>query len=192
MSANSTFPASLSTARLQLRGYGEPDAGGLLALIDADRQRLLRNFKDLAQGLTTLEEARSFIAECARQWDARKTYFYGIRLKEPGQLIGQLKVKNVLWDVPSAELSYFIGSGHQRRGYASEAIRALLREAFTGLGFKRIHARIIASNTESLELAKKLGMRHEGLHRLEFRCGLGELHDVHYFALTREDLPRDS
>ena len=187
MPVNATFPESLSTARLELRAYGKADAAAILALIEADRQRLLRNFKDLAQGLATLEEARSFIADCARQREARKTFFYGIWLKEPRQLVGQLKLKNLLWDMPSAELSYFIGSAHQRQGYASEAIKAVLQEAFENLGFNRVYARIIASNTESLELARKLGMRHEGLHRLEFRCGLGELHDVNYFALAPGD-----
>jgi RimJ/RimL family protein N-acetyltransferase len=59
--------------------------------------------------------------------------------------------------------------------------------------FKRICLRIIASNTEGLLLAERLGFKREGLHRNEFRCGFGELHDVYYYSLTSEDpLPEAS
>ena len=104
-------------------------------------------------------------------------------------MAGQIKVKNISWDVPAAELSYFIGSGFLRRGYATEAVLAVMREAFERLQFNRIHARVIASNRESAELARKLGMVHEGRHRREFRCGHGELHDVDRFSVTREEYP---
>jgi len=103
------------------------------------------------------------------------------------QQIGQLQVKNIVWDVPSAELSYFIGSSSKRQGFATEAISAILRAAFEQLGFMRMFVRIIPSNQESISLANKLGFKHEGLHRNEFRCGFGELHDVHYFSLTLDD-----
>lgn len=96
-------------------------------------------------------------------------------------------MKNVVWDVPSAELSYFISSSAQRQGFATEAISRILRLAFEQLDFKRMFVRIIPSNKESILLANKLGFEHEGLHRNEFRCGFGELHDVHYFSLTIED-----
>jgi RimJ/RimL family protein N-acetyltransferase len=116
-----------------------------------------------------------------------RLFCYGIWLKVSKQQIGQLQVKNIVWDVPSAELSYFIGSSTQRQGFATEAISGILRTAFKQLDFKRMFVRIIPSNEESIFLASKLGFKHEGLHRNEFRCGFGELHDVHYFSLTIED-----
>jgi RimJ/RimL family protein N-acetyltransferase len=42
-------------------------------------------------------------------------------------------------------------------------------------------------NHESFSLAKKIGFREEGLHRRAFRCGLGELDDVHYLSFIAED-----
>ncbi len=189
MDAPPTFSTTLESPRLQLRAYRLEDGAALARLIGANRERLRRNFPPLAQGLHSEPEAEAFIAEAAAQWQARKIYHYGIWTQGAPALIGQLKIKNLVWDVPSAELSYFIDAGALRRGYASEAVLTVLREAFERLKFQRLFARIIASNAESLELSRKLGMSHEGLHRLEFRCGFGELHDVHYFSITGADYP---
>ncbi len=39
-------------------------------------------------------------------------------------------------------------------------------------------------------MAKRLGFLEEGFHRKAFRCGLGQLHDVRYLALTSDDYRR--
>jgi len=141
----------------------------------------------MAKGLLQVQEAISFTEEKAEQWKARKAFCCDIWLKVSKEQLWQLQVKNVACDVPPAELSYFIGSSYQRQGFASETISAILRIAFAELDFMRVFVRIIPSNQHSLLLAKKLGFKHEGLHRNEFRCGFGELHDVHHFLLTIDD-----
>lgn len=181
------FPDTLDTERLVLRRYSSADAPGILDLVEKNRDRLVRNFSQMAKGMSQVEEARAFTEQKGEQWTARKGFCYGIWLKASREQIGQLQVKNVVWDVPSAELSYFISSSAQRQGFATEAISRILRLAFEQLDFKRMFVRIIPSNKESILLANKLGFEHEGLHRNEFRCGFGELHDVHYFSLTIED-----
>jgi RimJ/RimL family protein N-acetyltransferase len=185
-----TFPETLDAERLALRRYGSADAQAILELVDKNRTSLIQTFRGMAD-LSQVEEATSFIVEKTQQWNAGKAFCYGIWLKvskeQIRQLIGQLQVKNVVWDVPSAELGYFMGGSSQRQGFATEAISAVLRLAFKRLGFERIFIRIIPSNHESISLANKLGFKHEGLHRNDFRCGFGKLHDVHYFSLTSGD-----
>jgi RimJ/RimL family protein N-acetyltransferase len=185
-----TFPETLDAERLALRRYGSADAQAILELVDKNRTSLIQSFRGMAD-LSQVEEATSFIVEKTQQWNAGKAFCYGIWLKvskeQIRQLIGQLQVKNVVWDVPSAELGYFMGGSSQRQGFATEAISAVLRLAFKRLGFERIFIRIIPSNHESISLANKLGFKHEGLHRNDFRCGFGKLHDVHYFSLTSGD-----
>ena len=185
--ADMTFPESVATERLNLKPYTELDAESFCELLAANRDHLRRNFPELTKNLFTVAEARSYFESCSSQWNAGKTYCFAIWTRVPRRLIGQLKVKNVNWQIPSAELSYFIGRAFLRRGYATEAMTAVMRVAFEELSFNRVQVRIIASNTASLRLAQKLHMRHEGLHRNAFRCGYGELHDVHYYAFTRND-----
>jgi len=181
------FPEHLDTDRLVLRRYSNADAPTILELVDRNRDRLIRNFSQMAKSLSQGEDAKSFTEDKAEQWNTRKAFCYGIWRKASRELIGQLQVKNIAWDVPSAELSYFIDASSRRQGFATEAIAAIVRVAFQELDFKRMFVRIIPSNQESISLANKLGFKHEGLHRNEFRCGFGELHDVHYFSLTSDD-----
>ena len=182
-----TFPELLETERLVLRRYRSADAAGILELVDKNRARLVQNFSPMANALFQGEDVKSFVEDKTEQWNAGRAFCYGIWFKISKQQIGQLQVKNVMWDVPSAELSYFIDSSSERQGFATEAISGILRVALEQLDFKRIFVRIIPSNQGSIALANKLGFKHEGLHRNAFRCGFGELHDVHYFSVTMED-----
>lgn len=177
------FPKLLESERLILRCYTTDDATGLLDLVHHNRTQLIREFAQLA-GLRGPDAARSFLQEKSAQWTAGKTFCYGIWRKDAQPQMGQIQVKNIDWEIPSAELGYFIGGAWQRQGYASESINAILRLTLRQLNFRRIFLRILPSNHNSLLLAKKLGFDEEGLHRNAFRCGLGELHDVRYLSLT--------
>jgi RimJ/RimL family protein N-acetyltransferase len=188
MSAEFQFPQLLETPRLSLRVYGKIDAPALLSLIDENRQELRRNFAPMARDILQPADAIDFVDECSRKWTNGKEFTYGIWHKPSKELVGQIKMKSVAWDIPAAELSYFIGASSQRRGFAAEAIATVAHTAIDRLNFKRICLRIIAANVASLQLAEKLGFQREGLHRNEFRCGLDELHDVFHYSLTAEDL----
>jgi ribosomal-protein-alanine N-acetyltransferase len=187
MPSEPAFPDLLRTDRLVLRAYAAADSPGLLKLVEQNRDILIRNFPQMAKGFARLEDSIAFTEEKALQWNDRNAFCYGIWLKDSKEQIGQILVKNLTWNIPSAELSYFIASQLQRKGFATEAISVILRTAFKELGFNRIFIRIIPSNRESILLANKLGFKQEGLHRNEFRCGFGELHDVYYFSLTNQD-----
>jgi ribosomal-protein-alanine N-acetyltransferase len=185
------FPRILATPRLELRAYGSGDAPAVLALISRNREQLRRNFAPMALKILQPTDATDFVDECSRKRTAGTEFVYGIWLESSKQLVGQIKVKSIVWDIPAAELSYFICASSQRMGLASEAVASVAQAAIRQLHFKRISLRIIASNAASLQLADKLGFEREGLHRREFRCGFDELHDVFHYSLTSEDpLPR--
>lgn len=56
-------------------------------------------------------------------------------------------------------LFYAVSPAHQRRGYATEAARALIDFAFQQLRLKRVIATTDYENTASLGVMRKLGMR---------------------------------
>lgn len=78
------------------------------------------------------------------------------------------------------------------RGLATEGVRALLTHALStepvGLGLHRVQANIIPTNTASLRIAEKLGLRREGL-ALRYLQIAGRWQDHAMFAATAEDLP---
>jgi len=130
-----TFPELLETERLLLRRYSSADAASILELVEKNRAHLIQNFSQMAKGLSQTEDAKSFVNDKTEQWNSRKAFCYGIWLKASKEQAGQIQVKNIVWEVPSAEFSYFIGSSSQRQGFASEAISAILRAAFKELDF---------------------------------------------------------
>ncbi|GAA4774986.1 GNAT family N-acetyltransferase [Microbacterium gilvum] len=70
-----------------------------------------------------------------------------------------------------AELGWTLHPGHSGRGYATEAVRAVIATCFGALGLRRVHAGCFAANEPSWRLMERVGMEREefsrktGLHR---------------------------
>ncbi len=60
-----------------------------------------------------------------------------------------------------AELGWCLDPTHQGRGYATEAVAALMRLCFEDLGLRRVTANCFADNEQSWRLMERLGMRRE-------------------------------
>lgn len=64
-------------------------------------------------------------------------------------------------NTPEFGLFYAISPTHQRRSYATEAVKALVEYAFSHLNLKRIIATTDDANLGSIGVMRKLGMRVE-------------------------------
>jgi RimJ/RimL family protein N-acetyltransferase len=64
-----------------------------------------------------------------------------------------------------AELGWCLDPARQGRGYATEAVTALIRLCFEDLGLRRVTANCFADNEQSWRLMERLGMRRE-IHTL--------------------------
>lgn len=88
-----------------------------------------------------------------------------------------------------AELGWVLHPDHSGRGYATEAMRAVIDTCFGPLGLRRVHAGCFTVNERSWRLMERLGMRREedsrktGLHRS------GEWLDGRDYALLAEEWP---
>ena len=60
-----------------------------------------------------------------------------------------------------AELGWCLDPAYAGRGYATEAVRALLRICFEDLGLRRVTANAFADNEPSRRLMERVGMRRE-------------------------------
>jgi RimJ/RimL family protein N-acetyltransferase len=60
-----------------------------------------------------------------------------------------------------AEIGYVLDPSYGGRGYATEAVEALLRLCFEDLGLRRVTANCFADNVASWRLMERLGMRRE-------------------------------
>jgi RimJ/RimL family protein N-acetyltransferase len=71
------------------------------------------------------------------------------------------------------ELGWVLDPAHTGQGYATEAVRELLRYSFEELGVRRVTANCFLANDTSWRLMERVGMRREihavreSLHRSE-------------------------
>lgn len=165
--------------RVVIRRFRDDDAPGIAAY---------RRDPEVAryQGWTSFsdEEAAAFVAEMAAaepgvrgQW-----YQFAIGLAPDGALIGDVGLKTRGDDPSTADIGYTLASGHQGRGLASEAVRAVIRLAFERLGVERVVATIDDRNLRSLALARRLGMLEIAANETIWR---GEACVDRVFALRR-------
>lgn len=85
-----------------------------------------------------------------------------------------------------AELGYSLDPAFWRRGYAHEALAAIIAYAFESMQLNRIESRCGNSNRPSQHLLEKLGFSREGLLRSQIRTASG-FEDVALYALLCED-----
>ena len=183
-----TFPSSILTDRLSLRCYSTDGANELFNLIERNRLHLTTSFAPMAQQLARVVNAIEFINTSTLLWNQGTVFQYGVHRRFDDRLIGQIKIKNISLEKSALELSYFIDQASRRQGFTIESMHAIVRLTFDKLHFKRINIRVIASNTESLQLAAKLGFVEDKIRKRDFVCGFGEVHDVHYLSLTNRNL----
>lgn len=82
-----------------------------------------------------------------------------------------------------AELGWCLDPEHVGRGYATEAVAALIRVCFEDLGLRRVTANSFADNEASWRLMERVGMRREVHQRRESLHRSGEWLDGLGYAL---------
>lgn len=109
----------------------------------------------------SVEEATALVGQFAAGDPARPGWFqYAVELKSGATLIGDVGVRthdNLL----QADLGFTIAREHQRMGYATEAVLAVLHGLFER-GLHRVSAECDARNQRSARLLERVGFRLEG------------------------------
>ncbi|MCL4209068.1 MAG: GNAT family N-acetyltransferase [Phycisphaeraceae bacterium] len=175
-------PTVLETDRLLLRPFTPEDA-----------PVVQRYASDREVARTTLSiphpypdgAAAAWIAGHARGLETGLNPIFAITLREGAQLIGAIDLR-LNPDHRWAEVGYVIYRPWWGAGYATEALRSVVRHGFETLGLHRIHAHHFGSNPASGRVLEKAGMRREGVWRQHI-CKWGEMLDVVQYGLLRAE-----
>ena len=117
-------------------------------------------------------------------------YGFGVFRKDDGVLVGEVLFMDVSRAIfQNAYLGYRIFNNYWGQGYATEACAGAINFAFKSLKLHRIEAGISPTNKVSIQVAKKIGLRKEGLslRRLQVH---GKWQDMLIYAGTCEDFGR--
>jgi RimJ/RimL family protein N-acetyltransferase len=111
---------------------------------------------------------------------------FSVEERDGGRLVGDVGLSPADGEPGVIKVGYTISPDVQGRGYATEAVQALVDYALSTLGAEVIRAYADADNTPSIRVAEKVGMRL--IERFEHREGDEVWHGVRY-ERRREDAP---
>lgn len=150
------MPRELATDRLMLRQFRDDDLDAF-ATIQSDPV-VARHIGDGAA--TDRATSWRLIAIFLGHWQLRGHGQYAVEERSTGDFVGRVG----LWRPegwPGLEIGWLITRDRWRRGYATEAARAVTAEAFRTLPIERLISLIRPANSASIRVAAKLGAVHE-------------------------------
>lgn len=188
-------PETIRTARLVLRPLVASDRAEFVELVRETREHLARfsplhmpdesddEFFDRQLALTA--EGETTGRSCRR-----------IVVEHGGRIVGACNLnairRGLSWE---ADANWWLAGAVVGRGYATEALAALLTHAFTdlpaGLGLHRVLAGIQIDNAASLRLAERLGFTKAGPEKSYLHVGgKWDLHEMYAVTLERFEARR--
>lgn len=180
-----TAGCPLQTARLLLRSYEHDDIDRMLPLIAA---------REVAA--TTLriphpyhrEDAEKSLAAMEEDFAKGRVHAFAILETASGDFCGGIRMQ-VEPDHERAEVGYWFGVPYWGRGYATEAVRAVVDYGFHTLHLNRIYATVFSGNVASRRVAEKAGMTFEGCLRQHAKKW-GVFQDVEFFSVLASEFHR--
>ena len=114
------------------------------------------------------------------------SYTFCLELVGTKQFIGLIALNIGKPKYRSAEVWYKIDSKYWGKGYATEALTALLDFGFNNLKLHRIEAGCAVENIASIKVLEKVGMTREGMKRKKLPIR-GDWKDNYFYAILDED-----
>jgi ribosomal-protein-alanine N-acetyltransferase len=170
------FPI-LTTPRLTLRALRPTDLDDLYTYAsdpEIDRFTPWEHYKNK-------DEARANLDDFLSEYEKYGLGAWGIEHTADQRLIGITNISPPHRYDRRSELGYTIARAYWGQGYATEAVRAVIRFGFERLQLYRMEAVILPGNTASRRVLEKAGMRHEGLLR-NYQVWRGQPCDLEMYA----------
>lgn len=173
---------TLETARLQLRPFGETDSAAIYAL--QSNARVLRYWD--SPPWTDRARAQAFLAACRQMEQDGSGARFAIETLRTRAFIGWCSTFRWNPVYRSLGIGYCLDEPAWGKGYATEAVGAMLHWAYDALDLNRVEAELDTRNAASARVLEKLGFEREGLRRED--CVVdGEVSDSWIYGLLRRD-----
>lgn len=153
---------TIETERLTLRRFAYTDTEAMLRNWIADEQ-VQSMYGEPAY--TTEAAVRELLDSYIGAYERSDCYRWAVIEKASGECIGQTAYFLVDSKNHFAEIEYCIGAAFQRRGYATEATRAVIRYGFEQIRLHKVQICTREINAPSKRVIEKCGFTYEGTLR---------------------------
>lgn len=173
---------TLETPRLRLRWMTERDVASLFGVFgdpEVCRYWSRPELRDIGQAYALLDE----IVEGVR---TRTLSQWGVAVREDDGVVGTCTLTSFSLEHRRAEVGFAFGRRQWGRGYAGEAVRAMIDHAFGSLDLRRLEADVDPRNHRCIQLLDRLGFQREGLQRQRYLLN-GEVQDAVMYGLLSSE-----
>lgn len=151
-------------------------------LIDNNRDRLEDFFAGTVSKTKTLKDTINY-CKVIEQNVKNKSYFpFIISSLKDDKFIGLVDAKNIDWNIPKAEIGYFVDSNFEGQGLISQSLNLVIDYLTETHQFKKLLCRIGTNNIGSINAALKSGFEYEGTIRRDYKTTRGEIVDLNYYV----------
>lgn len=169
----------LETSRLLLRQIRMEDIQEYYERLfgdgDVARYMLFDPHQDIGESLASIEKT-------LQRYEQGRCYRWGIALREDDSLIGIIELLRFDEEKDTCSFVYMLGCGYWNRGYATEALKAVIGFTFEKMGIQRIVVDHMAENPASGAVMRKAGMTHVGTEKGKYNKH-GILHDAEVYEI---------
>ncbi|MGI6378020.1 GNAT family N-acetyltransferase [bacterium] len=183
MGLNHVGSVEIVTERLILRRLKESDKEDIYTNLAHDKL-VSKTFK--LPYYENIDNMNAFMTTYLSRSADINTYFWVIELKKKSEAIGIFVTPSRSDSDFTIEVGWALGSNYWGKGYAAEALRAVIKFFFTEIGYNRITAAHFVGHDSSGLVMEKAGMRYEGMRRQEVFYR-GQFIDTENYYILREE-----
>lgn len=167
--------------RVRLRAVETSDWEIWYAMTDTDDDRLSWEIAFPA----SREATRARVEELAKRGDHDDEFRFMIERLD-GEYVGSLNTHTINRRCGTFMYGLGIMPQYRRMGFASEAVRLVLRYYFWERRYQKVNAEVFSFNEPSMRLHENLGFTLEGRLRRMIYTG-GQFYDALLYGMTREE-----
>lgn len=185
MHMNNIGTQTIDTERLYLRRFFLEDANDMFNNWINDEE-IQSNYGEPTYGSIT--QVQELLERWILSYSSNDFYRWAIILKENNENIGQIAFCHIDLRHHYADIEYCISRSYQGKGYASEALDAVITYTFEKTGLNRLQAFHRGKNLGSAKVLQKSKMKLEGiLRQSSYDEGKNDYDDKVYYGIVRED-----
>ena len=172
--------------RVYVRPMQKGDGEGFYKLLQENHNHLL-NYVEEVKTITSIEKAEIRSRKLHGDWHNRARFVLGIFLNENDNMIGELWLEPINWEIGNIEIGYFIAKAHVGKGLVSESVKLALILIFKELGLAKAEIHVDSTNERSYSVAQRLHFKEEARIRKRVKHEDGEICDRLYYGLLKEE-----
>ncbi|WP_346939407.1 GNAT family protein [uncultured Clostridium sp.] len=139
--------------------------------------------------INTKDDALSIIDCYKKEFENKEEITWGVARKNDNKIIGYCNLGSFDDDSIRSEIGYGFNRDEWNKGYATEAIKVLVKFGFDVMNFHRIEATVTLGNDASIKALKKANFIQEGIFR-ERTNMKGKFEDDVILAILKKDYKR--